>query len=174
MPRILVTGFEPFDRWAVNSSWEAARLVAGRWRDSAVARLPVDHHRAAEAVRALVAQHAPKIWLLAGLAADAAPRLERIGRAGPLSLHGGPVLRRGRWPWGAARAGAAARGLPLRLSGDAGGYVCDTTYWAALGTAVPLVAFLHLPPVHGAWTPGRLAAVADAVLGAALNAPAGG
>lgn len=174
MPRILVTGFEPFGPWAVNSSWEAARHLAGQRRGVRAARLPVEHGAAAGAVRALVAEHGPEIVLLTGLAPGATPRLERLGRAGPLSPHGGPPLRRGRWPWAAARARARARGLPLRFSADAGGYVCDTTYWAALGTGAPLVAFLHLPPVGGAWTPARLAAAAEAVLGAALSARAAG
>ena len=170
MPRILVTGFEPFDRWAVNSSWEAVSRLAGKRRGVAAALLPVDHGAAADASRALVARLSPAVLLMTGLAPDPVPRLEQVGRPGPLAVHGGPPMRRGRWPWAAARAGAAARGLPLRLSGNAGGYVCDTSYWAALGTEAPLVAFLHLPPLGGAWTPARLAMVVEAVLGAALGA----
>ena len=57
----------------------------------------------------------------------------------------------------------------MRFSGDAGGYVCDTTYWAALGTGVPLVAFLHLPPPGPVWTPARGARVVAAVLAAAAG-----
>ncbi len=181
MPRVLLTGFEPFRHWAVNSSWEAVRLVAARLRLPA-ARLPVDHRAAAERIRELVAATGAGVVLLTGLAAGPAPRLERFGRAGPLSPHGGPVLRTGRWPFAAALAAARARGLPLRLSDDAGLYVCDTTYWAALGTTAPRVAFLHLPPVGPVWTPARSAKAVEAVLGAALwgasvaggNRPSGG
>jgi hypothetical protein len=54
----------------------------------------------------------------------------------------------------------------MRLSDDAGGYVCDTTYWAALGTDVPRVAFLHLPPPGPVWTPERGAWVVESVLAA--------
>lgn len=167
MTRILATGFEPFGAWEVNSSWEAVRWLAARHRGIEAVRLPVDHERAAAAIREAIRAFSPEIVLLTGLAADAAPRLERIGRAGPLAVAGGPPVRRGRWPWAAARAGVASRGVPLRLSADAGGYVCDTTYWAALGTSAPLVAFLHLPPVGAVWTPARAAAVAGAVLAAA-------
>lgn len=169
MPRILLTGFEPFGPWAVNSSWEAVRHVAARLRDAEAALLPVDHAAAAGAVRALVGRLAPEIVLLCGLAADPVPRLERLGRAGPLASNGGPPLRRGRWPWAAARARGRAHGLPLRLSTDAGGYVCDTTYWAALGTGAPLVAFLHLPPPGPVWTPARAARAVEVVMAAVLE-----
>ena len=167
MTRILLTGFEPFGGWEVNSSWEGVRHLAGRRRGVESLRLPVNHRGAAEAVAAAIGALAPKIVLLTGLAADPVPRLERVGRAGPLAVSGGPPLRRGRWPWAAARAGVASRGAPLRLSVDAGGYVCDTTYWAALGSFAPLVAFLHLPPVGPSWPPARAAAVIAAVLAAA-------
>ena len=171
MTRILVTGFEPFGPWQVNSSWEAVRYLAGRRRGMEAALLPVDHVQAAEVIGELIRARGPDVVLLTGLAADPVPRLERLGRAGPLAASGGPSLRRGRWPWATARARAASRRMPLRLSWDAGGYVCDTTYWAALGSGVPLVAFLHLPPVGPVWTPARAAAAAEAVLAAAQALP---
>jgi pyroglutamyl-peptidase len=171
MTRILLTGFEPFRHWTVNSSWEAVAHLAARRPGVEAARLPVDHRRAAGAIRALIAALGPEVVLLTGLADNPGPRLELHGRAGPLAPHGGPVLRRGRWPFPAAHGAARARGLPLRLSGHAGGYVCDTTYWAALGTAAPLVGFLHLPPVGPVWTPRHAARVVEAVLSAAAVQP---
>ena len=165
MGGVLLTGFEPFDGWAVNSSWEAVRRLAGR-PGVAVARLPVDHGRAAEAIGALVAELAPAAVLLTGLTPEPRPRLERIGRAGLLGARGGPPVRLGRWPFVRALGRARARGVPLGLSEDAGGYVCDTTYWAALGTPVPRVAFLHLPPLGAAWPAERGARVVECVLGA--------
>jgi len=169
MIAILLTGFAPFRHWEVNSSWQAVAHLAARQRGVTAVCLPVDHVRAAQAVRDMVAGLAPRVLLMTGLADCPVPRLELYGRAGPLSPHGGPVLRRGRWRWAAARTAAAARGLPLRLSADAGGYVCDTTYWAALGTATPLVAFLHLPPQGPVWTRERGARVVSAVLDAVIS-----
>ncbi|MHA1530126.1 MAG: pyroglutamyl-peptidase I family protein [Alphaproteobacteria bacterium] len=169
MAAILLTGFEPFRQWAVNSSWEAVCHLAARRSDLSAGRLPVDHELAAEAVGKLIADLRPEIVLLTGLADDPAPRLERLGRAGPLPLQGGPSERPGRWPWEAARDGVAAQGVGMRFSDDAGGYVCDTTYWAALGTAARLVAFLHLPPPGPIWTPEHGARVVEAVLAAAMG-----
>ncbi|NIP75227.1 MAG: hypothetical protein GTN90_04195 [Xanthomonadales bacterium] len=142
--------------------------MAARRRGVEARVLPVDHGRAADDLRSHLADLGPNVLLLTGHASDPVPRLERVGRAGPLSPHGGPGLRRGRWPWADAHAEARGRGLPLRASFDAGRYVCDTTYWAALGTGVPLVAFLHLPAVGPVWTPHRAARAVEAVLVAAL------
>jgi len=164
MSGILLTGFEPFRHWTVNSSWEAVSYLAARRRGLVAARLPVDHRLAAERLREVVADLQPDVLLMTGLAPDPVARLETIGRAGPLSPHGGPVLRRGRWPFADALRAVRSRGLAIRLSGDAGLYVCDTTYWAGLGTGVPLVVFLHLPPPGPVWTSRRGAAVVEAVL----------
>jgi pyrrolidone-carboxylate peptidase len=170
MTAILLTGFEPFRQWTVNSSWEAVRHLAEVRPDISVRLLPVDHRLAAAEVQALIDRLRPAIALLTGLADDPVPRLERLGRAGSLPADDGPPVRQGRWPWEAARNDVAATGLDLRLSDDAGGYVCDTTYWAALGTDVPQVAFLHLPPPGPYWTPKRGAHVIETVLTAAVAA----
>ena len=169
MSKILLTGFEPFRHWPVNSSWEAVRHLAGRRSDLSAQCLPVDHEHAAVAVRGLIERMRPEIVLLTGLADDPEPRLEQIGRPGPLADHGEPEVRLGRWPWEAALQRAAERMLPIRLSSDAGGYVCDTTYWAALGMDAPMVVFLHLPPPGPVWTPERSAQVVEAVLDATLG-----
>ena len=90
MSAILLTGFEPFRQWPVNSSWEAVRHLVERRSDLTARRLPVDHELAAAAIRALIANLRPEIVLLTGLADDPVPRLERVGRAVPLSAEGGP------------------------------------------------------------------------------------
>ena len=90
MTKILLTGFEPFRQWAVNSSWEAVRHLAERRGGLSAERLPVDHELAAAAVRTLIDDLRPEIVLLTGLADDPVPRLERLGRAGPLPPYGGP------------------------------------------------------------------------------------
>ena len=173
MPRVLLTGFEPFRDWPVNSSWEGVRLVAGRRGDVLAARLPVEHGRAAAELRVLVEDRRPGAVLLVGLAAGSAFRLETLARPGPLAP--APVVRRGRWPFAASLRALAGRGIPARLSHDAGSYVCDTTYWAALGEAAPRACvFLHVPPLGPGWSEGRIARGIEAVLEAGLSARAAG
>ena len=155
MASILLTGFEPFRNWPVNSSWEAVRRFGGP--EIAIARLPVDHEAAAAAILALIAQHRPEALLMTGLAGGAALRLETVARSGVLSGRYGSGLRRGRWPFARAQDLLAARGQPAKLSRNAGAYVCETTYFAALGSRVPALAFLHVPPLGPIWTAERIA-----------------
>lgn len=163
MSRIVVTGFEPFGEWPVNPSGEAVWLLEG----VSAHVLPVDHELAAETVRGIVRREQPDVILLTGLAAGSCFRLETVAR--------GPErgLRRGRWPFAAAQARLAGRGLPCRLSRDAGRYVCETSYFAALGTGVPRVAFLHVPPLGGVWTARRIARAMALCLGAVSPARPG-
>lgn len=162
-----MTGFEPFFRWSVNSSWVAVTGYAARSmeRPEAVC-LPVEHRLAAERVQALVRQQRPAALLLVGLADRPVPTLECWARPGVLAPHAGGV-RIARWGMGAALAAAQRAGLPLRLSVDAGRYVCETTFWLALGLPVPRVAFLHVPPLRRAWPPARLSRLVAAVLAGA-------
>ncbi|MEO1721682.1 MAG: hypothetical protein AAFR84_04695 [Pseudomonadota bacterium] len=162
----LVTGFEPFGSWPVNSSWQGVRALAERRPGLRIACLPVDHAAAAERIALLCRAHRPSRLLLTGLAPDPVLRLETFGRPGPLSpQHGGG--RRSRWPVAAALSSLAALGLPARRSMDAGRYVCDTTLWHALGLSVPQVIFLHIPPPGASWPPRRVARGMAAVLDAA-------
>lgn len=157
---VLVTGFEPFRQYTVNSSWEGVRLL----ESVPHACLPVDHGAAAARIGALIDHHRPRVVLLTGLAAGAVPRIETVARR-PAGMDG-PALRRGRWPF--ARAVAAIR--PARLSSDAGRYVCETAYWTALGCKGPRrVAFLHVPPLSEVWTPRRIARVIAACLRTGLG-----
>ncbi|MCL5776786.1 hypothetical protein M1105_07275 [Limibaculum sp. FT325] len=170
MAEILVTGFEPFRHWTRNSSWEGARLLSANLRDTVAECLPVDHAAAASALAAAVAREGPRVLLMAGLASDPVLRLEMLARPGPLAPWSAET-RRGRWDWAAALSTMRGAGLAVRVSRDAGGYVCDTTYWAALGEAVPRVAFLHVPPPGPVWTPER---VARAMAGMLAGAPRAG
>jgi pyroglutamyl-peptidase len=174
MARALVTGFEPFRQWRVNSSGEAVRALAAARADVAAAVLPVCHEAAPDALGAALAARRPDVLLLTGLADEARPRLELRARraagggAGAAALHGV-------WPWAAALDALRAARTPGRLSDDAGLYVCETTYRAALerrarGEAPALVAFLHVPPLSEAWPVARVAAAIGACLDAALSA----
>jgi pyroglutamyl-peptidase len=166
----LLTGFEPFRRWAVNSSGEAARALAAArpWLPAAV--LPVDHDAAPAALAAAVAAHRPRVLLLTGLADEPRLRLEILARR-PDHVAEGPASLRGLWPWAAALDAMRATGAPARLSEDPGRYVCETVYWSALAAAhAPLTAFLHVPPSGPDWPVGRVAAAVAACLDAGTAA----
>lgn len=165
----MLTGFEPFGRWSINSSGEAVRMIGRRRFGLATAILPVDHAEAARAMRTLLRANRPAVVLLSGLAAGAAFRVETLARPGPLVPDGGPVVRRGRWPIPTALRALGGLGIPVKLSRNAGGYVCETTYWAALGEQVPLCLFVHVPPPGGAWTVRRIARGLEAVLASAAG-----
>lgn len=66
-------------------------------------------------------------------------------------IHRGAVAeRRSRAPVAALQAAARSRKISVRLSRDAGRYLCNYAYWRALERAddrAPLVQFVHIPAV---------------------------
>jgi pyroglutamyl-peptidase len=63
---------------------------------------------------------------------------------------GGPDTLPGRAPFPALLGAARASQVPVRLSRDAGRYLCNYVYWRALQQAPrgrPLVQFVHIPAV---------------------------
>ncbi len=152
--RILLTGFEPFSGFAVNPSWEAARAVAARLGEDVAARLlPVDHASASRRMPEVLREVRPEICLATGLAAGDRFRLElRARKPTALPDADGPDELRGDWPLDATERCLASLGVPVVRSDDAGGYVCETAYWALLRFreehGYPEQAlFLHVPAV---------------------------
>jgi pyroglutamyl-peptidase len=177
MPKLLLTAFEPFGRWPLNSSREAAATLAAARPSLAVEILPVCHRAAPEALDAALAAHRPDLLLLTGLADEDRPRLEIRARR-PETVARGAAALHGLWPWAAALDALRAAGVPGRLSDDPGRYVCETAYWTALdrrsrGLAPTLVAFLHVPPLSEGWPVARVAAAVGAALDAGVAALTG-
>lgn len=177
--RVLLTGFAPFGRWAVNSSGAAVRALAAARPALATRILPVDHAAACAALDAALMDAAPDIALLTGLADEPRLRLEiRARRPVHLGGHlggareGGEGALHGVWPWAAALDAIRATGAPARLSRDAGRYVCETAYWRLLSSPrrPRLAAFLHVPPIGPDWPQARIAAAVAACLDAAFKA----
>lgn len=171
---VLLTGFGPFARWRVNSSGEAVRAL-GDAPGRAARVLPVDHEAAPAALRAALAETRAEVALLTGLAAGAAPRLELRARRPAHRLAEGPEALPGLWPWAASLEAMRRAGATARLSTDAGRYVCETTYRAALearaeGRGPRLVAFLHVPPLSEDWPLERVTAAVSACLATGLRA----
>ena len=177
--RILITGFEPFAEWRINSSWEGVVAFARERPEVTTARLPVDHDAATARLRATLDAVEPEICLLTGLARGDLCRIERLARrrsdaVESASEGAGPAHRFGVWDCTAALRRLAAADCPARDSTDAGLYVCETAYRAALDRraergAPTHVAFLHVPPLSATWPAARIARAIDAMLGDRLD-----
>jgi pyroglutamyl-peptidase len=152
--RLLLTGFEPFDRFAVNPSWEAAKAVAQEMGSTVAARrLPVDYHQAREQLIAILDELQPTACLCMGLAAEDMFRLERSARRVPqFNDIAGPEDCAGNWPWESIAVTLSRLDAPWRYSYDCGLYVCESTYWSLLQYAQAhnhpkQCGFLHVPAV---------------------------
>lgn len=167
--RTLLTGFGPFGSVTSNPS---ARIVAVLERVGApghelTARvLPVSYEGAAREIEALLRDGSFDAALLMGVARrESCLRVEQracLRRAGHLPDVDGhvpadvePAGAPEAYPAPVAVEGVmerlAAAGFAARLSEDAGGYVCNHTYYAALRTIHEAglstrCLFLHLPP----------------------------
>jgi pyroglutamyl-peptidase len=169
--RVLITGFGPFPRAPFNPSALVAKALARR-RRPALAGLKRDVHVFAteyacidRELPRLLAQR-PDVVLMFGLAGRArelrietrarnamSPLLPDAGKYRPRHRtieFGAPAVRRGLAPFARLAAAVRGRAVPVRVSRDAGTYLCNYTYWRALSAAPgsrPLVLFVHIPLV---------------------------
>jgi pyroglutamyl-peptidase len=175
---VLITGFGPFPGAPVNpTELLATMLAARRPRSSGDRRIAHIFRTSYAAVDTelpdLLARHRPDVVLLFGLAARTAhlrvetralnsrsllsadvdgsrPQRTAIDPSAPPALHGHAPHRK-------LVAAARSTGVPARLSGDAGRYLCNFAYWRALECAGrhddPLVQFVHVPTIRSVPTP---------------------
>lgn len=172
LPKILVTGFGPFPGVPNNPSAEVARFLARSKRAARFARvsaavIPTIYAEIAELPR-LIEKAEPDAVLMFGLAsrtpwlrietfarnraslfhADAAHR-----KPGQILVRGKPGVLSMRAPVRRLLQAVRGTGVNVRLSRDAGGYVCNAAIFHALvpahGKRTPLVAFVHIPSPRG-------------------------
>jgi pyroglutamyl-peptidase len=174
-PRLLVTGFGPFPGIPKNPSAVAARRLGGsvRWRrlgiDVRVAVLSTTYAALERELLPAIREHAPDALLMIGVAGRAKEiRVETRGlnRVSLLLPDAAKVRpdRLGLAPGGLARATTTRplrqvttlrrHGFRARASIHAGLYLCNASYFTALGGAVPVL-FVHIPK------PGRALARTD-------------
>lgn len=164
--RVLLTAFGPFGGDDANASADALAVVAARWVgpvDLVTALLPVSFIGAPAALEAAIEESRPQAVLCLGEAggraaltpelwaaptADARipdndgdqPRGRRLdGVEGPL---------RSRIDVDRVAAAIAAAGVPAAVSRDAGTFVCNATFRAALSKFDGPAGFLHVPAVR--------------------------
>ena len=170
-PLVLLSGFGPFEGVERNPSGEVARALAASPPSAAdvlAAVLPVSFTRAPESWGALEACGAPRrpdLLVALGVHGDRGFVLERVAR-GRLADAERPDVD-GTVAFGATDADARDREtvidlhalrstlrasgvLDVRISEDAGGYVCERLYSHVLGRGgalgVPAL-FVHVPPL---------------------------
>jgi pyroglutamyl-peptidase len=163
--RLLVTGFGPFPGVSVNPSAEVARRVAAspRWRrlgiEAQALVLPTAYASVAQVLTPVLRDGGFDAVLMIGVASRARRiRVERraANRASILfpdaSGQRGAGLTFGRGPAHRLAAGRPFQALrhlrrhrlPAAISQDAGRYLCNTCYFAALAEPMPVL-FLHIP-----------------------------
>jgi pyroglutamyl-peptidase len=171
---VLVTGFGPFPGAPFNPTGALVRGLIRLRRPAFADVIRIGHVFATryESVDrefpALLARHRPDVVLMFGLAARTPYlRIETCARnarsaifpdaAGDLPpsrtiLAGSERRRRGRAPFTRMLMAVAATGLPVRLSHNAGRYLCNYVYWRALDSleadAPAVTAFIHVPKLR--------------------------
>jgi pyroglutamyl-peptidase len=163
---ILITGFEPFAGLAENPSSDVAASLDGQeigGRRVVGRLLPVDFARYRAALAALLQEFAPAAYVGFGLASgEDMIRIERFGvnladfdipdnagarLVGRAIEPDGPAARASTLPCAEIRAALLESGIPARLSNSAGSYLCNATFYTALGLcgAARPCGFIHLP-----------------------------
>lgn len=162
---ILLTGFGPFLKFRVNSSWEAIRHLDGAQRRGfriVARRLPVSYRQAAPMLRRWLREIRPAAVASFGLADDRAIRLERIALNVDHTLkpdndgdkpYDRRILPRGslalesRLPLRAIERRLRRARIPVRLSFHAGTYLCNHVFYTLLAVCRVPAGFIHLPPL---------------------------
>lgn len=197
--RLLVTGFGPFPGAPVNQSAQVVQALARVAPDWARRGFVLSTHilpvvfDVERALAPLVARERPDRILHLGVATRSrvvaievaarnrvsCVRPDARGRvAGAMTLGRGPARRLPHTSGAKAAVAMRRAGAPARVSVDAGAYVCNALYWAALDPGagrgqIPTL-FLHIPPARRL-APSRIAvALARAAPFLFSRSPAGG
>ncbi|HIG44537.1 MAG TPA: hypothetical protein EYQ14_28980 [Gammaproteobacteria bacterium] len=156
----LVTGFSPFDGRNVNSSWVAASSL----RDVATLRIPVVWGKPLELLQAAIAEFEPNIIISMGEGKEEYFHIETVARnkrnprqdnngqlpSTPI-ITGAPDTLQATIDSTALHHALKAEQIPVRISNDAGGFLCDETLYVLemmklQRPVVETVVFVHLPP----------------------------
>jgi pyroglutamyl-peptidase len=170
---LLLTGFEPFYKWDTNPSWEIAQALDGATLsgiDVVARRLPVDWEYSWPALLQAIEETRPRWVLMLGQASNrphlsveargcntCVPRPDNAGRlpASELIEADGPGHLASTLPVESIVAAIRDLGLPVQISEDAGGYLCNYALykalaWASSTPAGPDIGFIHVPNLPGA------------------------
>lgn len=161
MTDLLVTGFTPFDGRRVNASWIAAKSQ----HQHRTLEIPVLWSAPAQCLSALCNDNCPELIISMGEGREGwfdietvarNSRKERSDNAGAMPegkpiLPDGPEVINAGIDAGALQRNLAQQGYPIRISSDAGGFLCEETLYTlehlkAKHARLSTVVFVHLPP----------------------------
>src|SRR5882757_5836128 len=132
-PQIIVTGFQPFSVFPINSSWESAKVLYQQQNHISIKELHVNHVIAHNEIYSLLKSSKCDILLLSGLADYDFISLEtRAFKPIELQFIDGPQVIKAVWPWEKAIHSMLSLNIPAITSQDAGKYVCESVFWSAL------------------------------------------
>ena len=167
MPRILLTGFEPFGRYSINSSWELVTALPdtiGKF-ECVKLRLPVEFGAVSDLIPKILTEFNPDIILSFGQSTSDAIRIERVAinindARTPDNFGYCPIDETihaddknayfSTLPIKFMKVAVEQAGLPVVISNSAGTYVCNHTfytwlYWCEKLKLNTKVGFIHLP-----------------------------
>ena len=167
MPRILLTGFEPFGRYNLNSSWELVTALPDTIGNFGCIKLclPVEFNAVSDLIPKLLSEHHPDIILSFGQSTSDAIRIERVAiniddaripdNSGyiptDMPIHAdGENAYFATLPIKSMKTAVEQVGVPVVISNSAGTYVCNHTfynwlYWCDKLRLNTKVGFIHLP-----------------------------
>lgn len=189
LPRVLLTGFDPFGGETLNPSWEAVRRLDGdsvRGHRLVARQLPTCFGRSLRTLRAALADTAPSLVVCVGQAGGR-PRLslERVAinvddariadNAGrqPVDrpiVRGGPAAYFTTLPIKAQLRALQVAGIPAEISQTAGTFVCNHVFYGLMHALrdTPQIrgGFVHIPflPEQAVAHPGAASLSLDTVI----------
>ncbi len=169
MREILITGFTPFDGRPVNASWIAASALARKGEYDGhrlrALQIPVCWGAPRRALTQALQTGTPMLILSMGEGEPGIFRIETLARnarrerpdndgrlpAGAPNSPTGPAERRSSFACQRVCEALAAQGIPVRLSEDAGAYLCEELLYTLeefreTTPAIEQVLFVHVPP----------------------------
>ncbi len=182
MTRILLTAFEPYDRWSENSSWSAL-VDLTRWYDGAAElitrRYPVDLARMSELLRKDLQANFDFAIHLGQAPGSTLIKLESVGlnvrSDGSPLVEDAPEAYRSGLPLEACCKALIDAGIPCEVSHHAGTYLCNAElylsqhYASSFGLNTRSL-FMHVPltPAQAAVDTGKLASMSTPMSSAAI------
>lgn len=171
MAKVLLTGFEPYWDYPVNSSWVVAVKVAARGVvgvDIVIEQVPVSFSRVHVALREAVEKHSPNMLIMLGQSGGSDKvKLERVAlnmmdskqpdndgyipNEEPINIET-PVALFTNIPIKSLRAAIEEQGISVKISNSCGLYVCNRLYYEALMLCKKYhmkSIFIHLPFYEG-------------------------